>query len=207
MTDEAPEVVEAVPVESFDDGADFPVAAPEALGIELPEDHDEAVEVLLGALATARVAADSYLDDLQRVAAEFENYRKRTQRDREELVERSTQRLVAALLPVLDSFDQAFTHEAKTPSEEQVLAGIRGTFHQLMDVLGSEGLEMIQAEGEPFDPTLHEAVGGVAGDDLVVSQEVRRGYLLKGRVLRPAMVLVAAAEATEDPTPEDREDG
>jgi len=202
MADETPEVVEAVPVE--EEGSDLPVA-PEALGIELPEDHDEAVDVLLRALATARASADSYLDDLQRVAAEFENYRKRAQREREELVERSTQRLVAAMLPVLDSFDQAFTHQAQGSSEEQLLAGMRGTFHQLMDVLGAEGLEMIQAEGEPFDPNLHEAIGGVAGDDLVVAQEVRRGYVLKGRVLRPAMVLVAAAE--NEATAEDHEDG
>ncbi len=204
MSDETPEVVEAVPVE--EEGSDLPVA-PEALGIELPEDHDEAVDVLLRALATARASADSYLDDLQRVAAEFENYRKRAQREREELVERSTQRLVAAMLPVLDSFDQAFTHQAQGSSEEQLLAGMRGTFHQLMDVLGAEGLEMIQAEGEPFDPNLHEAVGGVAGDDLVVAQEVRRGYVLKGRVLRPAMVLVAAAETTDEAAPEGGKDG
>ena len=204
MADETPEVVEAVPVE--EEGSDLPVA-PEALGIELPEDHDEAVDVLLRALATARASADSYLDDLQRVAAEFENYRKRAQREREELVERSTQRLVAAMLPVLDSFDQAFTHQAQGSSEEQLLAGMRGTFHQLMDVLGAEGLEMIQAEGEPFDPNLHEAVGGVAGDDLVVAQEVRRGYVLKGRVLRPAMVLVAAAETTDEAAPEGGKDG
>jgi molecular chaperone GrpE len=206
MGEDAPEVVEAVPVDDLEDGAGLPVA-PEALGIELPDDRDEAVGVLLGALATARVAADSYLDDLQRVAAEFENYRKRAQRERDGLVERSTQRLVAALLPVLDSFDQAFAHEAKTPGEEQVLAGVRGTFHQLMDVLGGEGLEMTRAEGEAFDPNLHEAVGGVAGDDLVVAREVRRGYLLKGRVLRPAMVLVAAAGTTDEAAPEDGEDG
>jgi len=193
MADETPEVVAA---EVVDHPTDLPVTA-EDLGVDLPEDHDEAVEVLLEALATTRRASDAYLDDLQRVAAEFENYRKRSARERDEIVERSTQRLVAALLPVLDSLGQAAGHEPETPGEEQVLSGVRGVQQQLLDVLAGEGLEAIPAEGRSFDPTVHEAVGGSIGDDLVVSAEVRRGYLLKGRVIRPAMVLVSEAETTE----------
>ena len=81
---------------------------------------------------------------------------------------------------------------AQTPGEEQVLAGVRGTFHQLMDVLSREGLEAIPAAGEAFDPQVHEAVAGGGEGDLVVTQELRRGYALKGRVLRPAMVVVAS---------------
>jgi molecular chaperone GrpE len=165
--------------------------SPADLGLDLPEDDEEAVGVLLDALATARGAADSYLDDLQRVAAEFENFRKRAAREREEITARSSQRLVAALLPVLDSFDQAFAHQAQTPGEEQILAGVRGTFHQLMDTLAREGLEVIPTVGEPFDPVTHEAVAGGGDGELVVSEEFRRGYTLKGRVVRPAMVVVA----------------
>ena len=161
------------------------------LGLDLPDDREEAVDVLLDALATTREAADAYLGDLQRVAAEFENFRKRAAREREETVSRAAQRVVQALLPVLDSFDQAFAHRAQTPGEEQVLAGVRGTFHQLLDVLSKEGLELIPAVGEEFDPQVHEAVAGGGEGDLIVSQELRRGYTLKGRVLRPAMVVVA----------------
>ncbi len=169
--------------------AAFPDAA--LLGLDLPDDREQAVGVLLDALATARVAADSYLEDLQRVAAEFENFRKRAARDREDTMARAAQRVVQALLPVLDSFDQAWAHQAQTPGEEQVLAGVRGTFHQLWDVLAKEGLEIIPAVGEGFDPEVHEAVAGGGDGDLMVSQELRRGYTLKGRVLRPAMVVVA----------------
>ncbi|MFH1330430.1 MAG: nucleotide exchange factor GrpE [Actinomycetota bacterium] len=161
------------------------------LRLDLPDDREEAVGVLLDALATARGAADAYLEDLQRVAAEFENYRKRAARERDETVARAAQRVVQALLPVLDSFDQAFAHEAQTTGEEQVLAGVRGTFHQLMDVLSKEGLEAIPTVGEDFDPQVHEAVAGGGEGDLMVSQELRSGYALKGRVLRPAMVVVA----------------
>jgi molecular chaperone GrpE len=149
------------------------------------------VGVLIDALAIARQAADSYLDDLQRVAAEYENFRKRAARDREEVVARSSQRLIQALLPVLDSFDQALAHKAETPGEEMLLAGLQGTFHQLMDLLSKEGVETIPTLDEPFDPNVHEAVAGGGEGDLVVAQQLRTGYTLKGRVLRPAMVVVA----------------
>ncbi|HUU62213.1 MAG TPA: nucleotide exchange factor GrpE [Acidimicrobiia bacterium] len=176
------------------------VARPAAaeLGLDLPADDTAAVEVLLDALSTARASADSYLDDLRRVAAEFDNFRKRVAREREDVVARSSQRVVQALLPVLDSFDQAFAHRAQTPGEEQLLAGVRGTFHQLMDVLAGEGLEIVPGVGEEFDPTVHEATAVVAGGDgpLVVAQELRRGYILKGRLLRPAMVVVGSGPAS-----------
>jgi len=189
MADETP-----APVPDEAEAGSLEAAWPDLslLGLDLPDDRDEAVGVLLDALATARVAADSYLEDLQRVAAEYENFRKRAARDRDDTVARAAQRVVQALLPVLDSFDQAFAHQAQTAGEEQVLAGVRGTFHQLMDVLSKEGLEAIPAVGEDFDPQVHEAVAGGGEGDLVVSQELRRGYTLKGRVLRPAMVVVAS---------------
>jgi len=176
-----------------------PAAA--GLGLDLPDDDAAAVEVLLDALATARVSADSYLDDLQRVAAEFENYRKRAAREREETVARASQRLVQSLLSVLDSFDQAFAHQAQTPSEEALLAGVRGTFHQLMDILTGEGLEVVPGVGADFDPAVHEAtaVAGDADGHLVVAEELRRGYLLKGRLLRPAMVVVESRPAPSGP--------
>lgn len=188
--------------------ADEPAAGLEAarpaaadLGLDLPEDDAAAVEILLDALATARGSTDAYLDDLQRVAAEFENYRKRAAREREETVARASQRLVQSLLPVLDSFDHAFAHRAQTPGEEALLAGVRGTFHQLMDILTGEGLEVVPGAGADFDPAVHEAtaVAGEADGHLVVAEELRRGYLLKGRLLRPAMVVVESRPAPSDP--------
>jgi len=90
-----------------------------------PEDDAAAVEVLADALATVRASADSYLDDLRRVAAEFENFRKRAAREREETVARASQRLVENLLPVLDSFDSAFAHQAQTPASSRSWRGAR----------------------------------------------------------------------------------
>jgi molecular chaperone GrpE len=189
MTDDAPAAPAPGEDEATSRGTAFSHAA--LLGLDLPDDREEAMGVLLDALATTRVAADSYLEDLQRVAADFENFRKRATREREETVVRAAQRVVQALLPVLDSFDQALAHQAQTPGEEKVLAGVRGTFHQLMDVLSKEGLDIIPTVGEDFDPEVHEAVAGGGDGDLMVGQELRRGYTLKGRVLRPAMVVVA----------------
>jgi molecular chaperone GrpE len=170
-----------------------PPDSPEALGLVLPEDAAEAVPLLLQELAEARTSGESYLDDLQRVVADFDNYRKRVQREQSEGSGRASAKLVTSLLPVLDSFDVAFTHEAETSGEEKLLAGMRSTYQLLIDTLAKEGLEPIAALGERFDPELHEAVqapDNPDGGDLLVAQELRRGYLLGGRILRPALVAV-----------------
>jgi molecular chaperone GrpE len=165
----------------------------ESLGLDLPDDPAEAMPVVLEALAEARMDADRYLDDLRRVAADFENYRKRTQREMAAMVERASERVVRQLLPVLDSFEGAMAMEAKSETEEKLLVGVRNTYELLLDVLAKEGLEPIEAWDEPFDPHIHEAVA-TAGDGegtIRVTQELRRGYKLRGKVLRPALVVVA----------------
>jgi molecular chaperone GrpE len=170
-----------------EEAADTPAAPPP----DLPDDPAEAVPVLIEALMESRAALESRTDDLQRVAAEFDNFRKRSARERDDLVARATQRLVEALLPVLDSFDGALAHEAGTPGEEAMLGGMQGTYQQLMTVLAAEGLAVVPSVGEPFDPAVHEAVMGGGDGHLVVTAEMRRGYTLGGRVIRPAMVQVA----------------
>lgn len=168
-----------------------------AAELQLPDDPTEAVHVLIAELQRAREAEAMRVDDLQRLAAEFDNFRKRSTRDQQDMTERSSQRVVEALLPVLDSFDGAFGHTAQSPSEELLLSGVRSTFHQLMEVLGREGLAMIPTEGEPFDPTIHEAVAGGGGDDLIITSEMRRGYTMRDRVLRPSLVEVAPRDESE----------
>ena len=172
------------------------VPGPHQLGLELPDDPDQAVSLLLRELADARADADGYLDDLRRLAADFDNYRKRTAREQAENVERASERVVRNLLPVLDSFDAAFAHEPQTPTEEKLIAGMRSTYHQLFAELQKEGLEVIPAPGEPFDPEIHEAVSSPPADDrgLLVVAELRRGYRLKGRVVRAALVALDHAD-------------
>lgn len=165
------------------------------LAIELPEEPAERERVLLDEVAAARSEAASYLDDLRRVAADFDNYRKRAQREMSANIERASQRVIAALLPVIDSLELAIAHEAQSDSEEKLLGGVRTTYGQLLDVLGKEGLEPVASVGEPFDPEVHEAVSSTGtGHELVVTSEMRRGYRLHDRLIRPAMVIVGDDE-------------
>ena len=164
---------------------------PRDLGLELPDDPEEATALLLRELMEARQEASEYLETLQRIAADFENYRRRVERDQTENVLRASQRIVEELLPTLDAFDAALGYEPQSPGEEKLLAGMRGTHAQLLDTLGREGVTPVDAlPGVPFDPAVHEAVAGGGDGDLVVASELRRGYMLRDRVLRPAMVTV-----------------
>jgi molecular chaperone GrpE len=173
----------------------------EQLGLDLPDDPAEALGLALRALAQSREEADRYVDDLRRVAADFDNYRKRTLREQAAVIERASERTLTALLPVLDSLDSASSIEPRSGTEEKMSAGIRGTLSLLLDILAKEGLEVIPTWDEPFDPRMHEAVlrTGEGDEPLVVTKELRRGYRLAGKVLRPALVEVAPRlPATDD---------
>ena len=159
--------------------------------LDLPADPVEAVSVLIGELMDARAEAAEHLDNWKRASAEFENYRKRAQRDQSAVVGRAAERVLSDLLPTLDSFDAAVEFEAETPKEESLLAGLLGTRTQLMNALAAAGLEPIEALGTEFDPELHEAVQvGDGSGTMVVTAELRRGYRLNGRVIRAALVSV-----------------
>jgi molecular chaperone GrpE len=126
---------------------------------------------------------------LKRVAADFENYRKRSIREHAEMLDRATEKVVTGLMPILDAFDAALDIETESDSERRLYSGMINTREQLLKSLQAEGLEVVPTIGEEFDPEIHEPVGAPAGDGtLTVSQELRRGYRLNGRVLRAALV-------------------
>jgi molecular chaperone GrpE len=137
-----------------------------------------------------------YLDDLRRLQAEFDNFRKRTFRERQQLEARGKRRLVEALLPVLDNFERAISHGEGGAGVEMVFKELRSSFE-------AEGLAEIPAEGKPFDPQVHEAVESVEDPDVeepVVTQVYRRGYAFGDELVRPAMVVVARpAERGDEP--------
>jgi molecular chaperone GrpE len=173
------------------------VSAVEALGIDLPDRPEEAMELLAAHVVEARSTADSYLGDLKRIAADFENYRKRADRDRADMVASASRRVATALLPVLDSLDAAAA-TMDTAGEERLRAGLLSTREQLLDTLAAEGVAPIVIErGQPFDPNLHDAVRGGGDGHLVITAELRRGYTMHDRLLRPAMVEVAAEDLSE----------
>jgi molecular chaperone GrpE len=171
-----------------------PASEAEHWGLSLPDDPHEARDLLLRELADARQESGELLASLQRVVAEFENYRKRTERDQIENVQRASQRVIQSLLPTLDSLDAAQAIEATTEAEERMLEGVRGTEALLLEALRAEGFEPIEALGAPFDPAVHEAVQVVPGEgEQVVHQELRKGYVMRGRVIRPSLVVVGHA--------------
>ena len=165
----------------------------EAEGIEA--DGVEAEEDAIAAdLDKARAEAESYLDDLRRLQADFDNYRKRTLREQTARTASASQALVARLLPVLDNFELAVSAAEQSRDFDRMLKGVEMVFGELREVLQGEGLVKIEAEGKPFDPERHEAVIAVEQEDTepgMVVDIVRAGYELRGKVLRPAMVKVA----------------
>jgi molecular chaperone GrpE len=174
-------------------------AEPEAAGAVEGSAHEDARE---GAAETSSAdeiqtlqrERDQYYDQLLRKAAEFDNYRKRVERERREQVQHAAADLIGELLGVVDDLERALGAD---PSDEGVDAYRRGVemIHaKLLDVLSRRGVRPIQAVGEPFDPHMHEAVtyepspGRREGE---VVEELQRGYTLGNRLLRPAMVKVA----------------
>ena len=176
-------------------GDEFGAATPGFATDDVSDDLDEAAAAALVETDLAQLQDErtELVDTLRRVQADFENYRKRTQRDQSVLVERATERLVAELLPVLDSFDGALGSfgGVDTPELEKVRNGVVGIRTQLVTVLERAGLERMEADGATFDPNEHEAVMQDSGaGEPRVAETMRTGYRLKGRVLRPAMVRV-----------------
>jgi molecular chaperone GrpE len=157
---------------------------------DVPEDEEPATveEELAEELETVRLERDEYLEALRRLKAEFENARKRQQRERSRILETASERLVMELLPVLDNLDRALE------AEGDIHEGVRATREQLADVLGREGLLPVASDGQPFDPNVHEAVMGQPSEEHeegTILETFQRGYLLNGKPIRPAKVVVA----------------
>lgn len=142
-------------------------------------------------LLKLRAERDALVDRLARLQAEFENARKRTTREQQEFREYAVTDAIKALLPTLDSFERALQTSA---GDSEFHNGVELIYKQLQDALSKLGLRPIPAKGEPFDPHLHQAVEMVettAVEDHHILEELQRGYKLKDRLLRPAMVKVA----------------
>jgi molecular chaperone GrpE len=155
---------------------------------ELPAD-------LAAALDKLRAERDALYDRLLRKQAELENLRKRAQREKEDFLQHAAAELIRALLPTLDAFERALQHrDANVP--EQFFQGIELIHKELLDVLTRAGLAPLETVGKTFDPHLHQAVETVeTGEhrDQEIVEELQRGYKLKQRLLRPAIVKVAVA--------------
>jgi molecular chaperone GrpE len=158
-------------------------------------EQEQTLEEQVAALEAER---DERVNDLKRVAADFENYRKRVARDQESLVARAHERLVKELLPVLDDLERALA-AAEEHEEAKLEEGVRLVHRSLEDALRREGLAEIETNGQ-FDPHVHEALLSQPSDaeEGSVLEVLQKGYRLGDRVIRPARVIVAAAPTEED---------
>lgn len=167
-----------------------PQAGPEKSDQGSPENVTELSEDILGEALRER---DSYLDSLKRLQAEFENYRRRVQRETEQLRVRASAEVLEDILPVLDNFERAL--KAAMEHDEQLLGeGVELVYSQLRDVLGKRGLCEIEAEGQPFDPAHHEAVlcrPSENHEEGTVLEVLEKGYRVDDQVVRPAKVIVS----------------
>jgi molecular chaperone GrpE len=142
-----------------------------------------------------RVERDEVRDTLLRRQAEFDNFRKRTERERQEQVQYASMEVVGDLLPILDDFDRALTADTSSP---EYAKGIQLIYQRMAESLKKTGLEPIDATGKPFDPHLHQAIERVetnAAPDNTVLGEFQKGYHFKGKLLRPSMVRVAVPQS------------
>ncbi|HTU03639.1 MAG TPA: nucleotide exchange factor GrpE [Candidatus Sulfotelmatobacter sp.] len=157
-------------------------------------------------LAEALKAKSQELERLQerllRLQAEFDNTKKRVAREKAEFLKFANEDLLLRLLPVLDNLERALASAPPDRASASLREGVEMTARLFRSTLEKVGVRPVEALGQPFDPTLHQAVAQVespAGEENLVIEEIQKGYLLEGRVLRPAMVKVSRAIARREP--------
>lgn len=176
---------------------------------------DLSLEALQAQLAEQRVQTDMYLDHLQRLQAEFDNYRRRMSQEQLQATSRGKENVLLALLPILANFQLALQHAEQDP--HAVRQGVQMIWQQLEGFLTEQGVERIETLGQPFDPSKHEALTTVPATEETpansVVHEIKAGYTVNGRLLCPAQVVVAqavpgptAATASEPPSDAPRTD-
>ncbi len=161
--------------------------------VDEAEGADQEVEVTE---EDARLAEIAELNNrLLRVQADYDNFRRRSREEKEAAAKYRSQNVIEALLPVIDNFERALLVKPETEEAKSLLQGMEMVYRQFQDTLKSEGVEVIETVGQPFDPHLHQAVMQVEEEGFESNQiveELQKGYKLKDRVLRPSMVKVNA---------------
>jgi molecular chaperone GrpE len=163
-----------------------------------PEANKPSIETLQKQLETEKKRADDYLTRLRYMQADFENMRKRCDRQIQEVSQYSNERLVIQLLEVVDELELAIKTAQNAATAQALVEGVQMTLKRLRKVLEQEGVTPIDSIGKPFDPSKHNAVAAQERDDVegcVVTEELRKGYMFKARVIRPSTVKVAVKKS------------
>ncbi len=160
----------------------------------------EDIETLKKALAEEKAKAEANLANWQRAQADFINYKRRSEQEKEEVSKFANATLMINLLPILDDLERAFTSIPPRIAKLSWVDGVRLIERKLQVNLEALGLSLIKTLGEPFDPKLHEAAMHGQGKEGIVIEELQRGYKLHDRVIRPAMVVIGNGEEAEKKT-------
>jgi len=188
-----------VEIEKQTESADAPepsASAEPLVALESGSINPEQLTELKGLAAKA----DEHWQRLLRTSADFENFKKRATREKQDAIRFANESLLQKLVPVLDNFDMALsaTQAAQGDAAQSLQTGINMIYQQLKNALGEAGLEEVDAAGKTFDPNLHEAVSQKDSTEVpegTVVQQLRKGYKLRERLLRPASVVVARKPA------------
>ncbi len=173
---------------------DHPLMQDEFEVQEVDEIEEEEIDVQPQASSGEIELLRARNDQLMRIAADFENYKRRQEREKEELAKFAGQQLITSLLPVLDNFERALQAETGNEENGTFIEGVRMIHKQFLDVLSKAGVTLIEAMGEPFNPEYHEAIMSEENDEVpdeTVIGEFQRGYTMHGRLLRPSIVKVS----------------
>jgi molecular chaperone GrpE len=162
-----------------------------------PAAETEDVAALRTGLEEEKKKAETYLANWQRAAADFQNYKRRTDQEREELARLANAALVINILPILDDMERALTSVDARLAGLTWIDGIRLIYRKFQAVLEASGVREIKAEGEDFDPRFHEAVMYGEGEEGKVVSEVQKGYMLGDRVIRPSAVVIGRGPKPE----------
>ena len=160
----------------------------------LAETPEEEIKRLTALYETASGEAAANYDKYLRAVAELDNYRKRAEKEKSDAITFANEKLIEEILPVVDNFDRALGHSAGSENVESLRQGIALISGQIAALLKKFGLQEVKAAGVKFDPSMHHAISEEDSNDSepgTVVKEIQKGYLLKGRLLRPAMVAVA----------------
>lgn len=178
------------------DTADSETGAEDAAasGNEAAEETADAVSTVQRELEEQRKLADENYQRYLRTQADFDNFRRRSRQEKEDFAKYASGKLIEQLLPIVDNFERAIAVSKDTSDHDALLKGVDMIFRQLDNVLAGEGLKAIESVGQPFNPEFHQAIMQVESDEHeegTVIEEMQKGYMLKDKVLRPAMVKVS----------------
>ena len=167
---------------------------------EINEEQQEQVKELKQQLESEKKRAEEYCMRLKYLQADFENLRKRCDRELQQASQYSNERLIIQILEVADELELAVKTAQASDSAQNLTEGVKMTLKRLRKVLEQEGVSAIESEGKPFDPSKHNAIAAIEREDIdscMVLEEVRKGYIMKEKVIRPSIVKVSVKPSSK----------